>query len=178
MSSIRVMTLVAASVLAASFTPPAVAAKPASPVRVYVQEVARPGGAITYRYRVVNGSRAEITTLLIGYSFASGDPQLGVPTGWERHTVPASGSRSPRGWTFDIFRTAEESLFNLEWVIDRKAPGIRGRTTRQGFEVTLPKPDARYASGKWVVLLGSGRQTHFEGNLIPQAQALAAVRTR
>ena len=179
-----VVTLMAAIALAAFSTPTRSAPRGAPtrgvrpPVRVFVQEIARPGGAVTYRYRVVNGGGAEITTLLIGYSFEAGDPQLDVPSGWERNAVPAAGSRSPDGWTFDIFRTPDESLFNLEWVIDRTAPGIRGRTTRQGFEVTLPKPDPRYASGKWVVLLGSGHETHFEGDLIPHAQPLAVAKTR
>jgi hypothetical protein len=163
------MTLVAASALSA-LSIPTVAARAASPVRVYVQEIAR-SGAVTYRYRVVNGGRAEITALVVGYSFADGIPQLNVPSGWERNSVPTSGFRAPRGWSFDVFRTAEESLFNLEWVIDGPAPGIRARTTRQGFEVTIPKRDPRYAQGKWMVLLGSGQRTHFEGNLIPEPRA-------
>jgi hypothetical protein len=177
MRNTRIMMLAAALTLPAlsTFSTPAgAAARPANPVRVYVHEVARPG-AVTYRYRVVNGGRAEITTLLVGYSFAAGSPQLNVPAGWSRNAVPAASSRSPQGWTFDIFRTPEESLFNLEWV--SPAAGVRGRTTRDGFEITLPRRDPRYAQGKWTVLLGSGPRTHLEGNLIPE-HAPAALASR
>jgi hypothetical protein len=176
MWNIRSMMVAAAIAIPAFTTPAMAAARAAKPVRVYVHEVARPG-AVTYRYRVVNGGRAAITALVIGYSFADGIPQLSVPSGWSRKAVPASSSRSPRGWTFDIFRTPKESHFNLEWVSEGQTPGIRGRTTRDGFEVTIPKRDPRYAQGKWMVILGSGQRTHFEGNLIPESRPGAPARS-
>ena len=164
LTAIVLVGLVAAADHAAVPTDRAHATLAAPPVQVLVHKDARPG-AVTYRYRVVNGSAFEITTLLVGYDYFTNSPELRLaPIGWNGDSVPSTSARSPAGWHFAVIQTEEDSLVNLEWAIDTLATGMLGGTTGL-FEVTLPAEDPRYASGHWVVYLNSASQIYYVGNL-------------
>jgi hypothetical protein len=134
----------------------------ASPVQVYVQQSGKPS-AVTYRYRVVNGSPTEIAALWIGFDM-SADFQLTVgPVGWDGQTLPAASYRTPKGWHFNVYRTEEDSVLSVCWEVDTALTTIRSGATMSGFEVTLPKPDSLYVMGTWSATVTSG--PHFTGFL-------------
>jgi len=167
-----IVGLVAASDQAAGPTGTA-HATPETPVHVLVSKDTKPG-AVTYRYRVVNGSPFEITTLLVGSDSDSTDsygrPELRLaPIGWNGDSVPSTGARSPARWHFMVIQTEDDSLVNLEWQVDTLATGILGGAAESRFEVTLPREDPQYAGGHWVVFLNSGSRISYAGRMEPVA---------
>jgi len=110
------------------------------PVQVLVSKNTKPG-AVTYRYRVINGSAFEITSLLIGFNYFTNSPELRLaPLGWDGDRVPSTSARSPARWQFAVIQTEDDSLVNLAWEVDTLATGMLGGTNSSDFEVTLPAP--------------------------------------
>jgi hypothetical protein len=135
----------------------------APPVQVFLYKDTKPG-AITYGYRVVNGSAFQISTLMIGFNHFLDAPELRIaPTGWDGTNVPAANFRSPTGWKFEVTQTEEDSLINLQWQVDSLTTGLVGGATLGGFEVTVAQEDTRYADGHWTVYLKSAQQDYFTG---------------
>lgn len=135
------------------------------PVQVLLYKETKPG-AITYGYRVVNGSGFEVSTLLIGFDYFTGSPELRVvPSGWDGSSVPSTSFRAPSGWQFELTPTEDDSSFNVEWAVDSVTTGLIGGNTLAGFEVTVPQADPRYESGHWTVYLKSAEQSYFSGSI-------------
>jgi len=141
------------------------------PVQVLVSKNTKPG-AVTYRYRVINGSAFEITSLLIGFNYFTNSPELRLaPLGWDGDRVPSTSARSPARWQFAVIQTEDDSLVNLAWEVDTLATGMLGGTNSSDFEVTLPGEDPQYARGHWAVYLNSASQIYYTGNIAPAATA-------
>jgi len=137
----------------------------APPVQVLLYKDTKPG-AITYGYRVVNGSPYEIATLLIGFNHFLTAPELRIaPVGWDGSNTPASSFRSPTGWRFEVTQVEEDSLIYVGWQVDSVTTGLRGGVTLAGFEVTVAQQDPRYESGHWTVYLKSAQQDYFTGSI-------------
>lgn len=137
----------------------------APPVQVFLYKDTKPD-AMTYGYRVVNGSAFQISTLLIGFNHYLDSPELRIaPAGWDGSNVPATSFRSPNGWHFEVTPTEEDSLINLQWQVDSLTTGLLGGGTLAGFEVTVPQADSKYETGHWTVYLNSAQQNYFAGSI-------------
>jgi len=135
------------------------------PVQVFVYKDTKPG-AVTYGYRVVNGSAFEITSLAIGYDYYTNTPQLRIaPIGWDGNSVASTAARSPADWALTVTQVEDDSLVYMVWRVDTLKTGILGGATKLGFEVTLPEEDDRYTTGKWVVYLNSASQSYYAGSI-------------
>lgn len=131
------------------------------PVQVLVRRDIEPG-QVRYNYRVINGSAFLITSLVIGYDYVRGAPELPIgPVGLSDAGLPDSSTTSPSNWSFSIVEAEEDSLVQFEWKADTTADAIAGGAALGGFSVVLPQESAMNEAGHWTVYLNSTEEVHY-----------------
>lgn len=138
------------------------------PVQILVRKALQPGG-VAYRYRVINGSAFPITSVLIGYEYFHGQPELLMLD----YEVPPGAPTSPNAWTFEMQPTEEDSLGNIAWVASDPNGGIAGGQELVGFSIRLAAEESAYESGHWTVYLNSGEQIYYSGALAAETGQVA-----
>src|SRR5262249_36741484 len=73
-----------------------------------------------YKYSVVNGTEFPITTILIGFDLATGQPELPM---FDDAVLP-SGASAPDGWHLVMQPTEEDSLGSIEVESDGPAHNL------------------------------------------------------
>jgi len=141
-------------------------AQQAGGIKVDVQQQPLPNGQVLYRYRVDNHSDRAVVSLIVGYDYGNGIPQLtSQPVGWSFDTGLQAGSvGSPPGWTSVLVTTEEHAQVQLEWKSSGPSGDIDPLTSKTGFSVTVPAADQTFTSSQWTVYLDNA--TAMSGNLM------------
>ncbi len=121
-------------------------------VEVYAQHY---GGAVQYRYRIVNNGMFSISSVWIGYNTFNDSNRSNdvfelktLPLGMDIFDIPAASRESPLGW--DVVYIGQEETFahSIKWrVIDGNAAPLAVGATLNGMRITLGKMDSSYVSG-------------------------------
>jgi hypothetical protein len=127
---------------------------------------------VRYSYRVLNGSKSPVTTLLIGYDYFQRAAELPMgPVGLSDAGVPKSSVSSPAGWEFEIIDSEQGELIQFEWATRDTSRSIAGGHSMRGFSVLLPKACEKNETGHWTVYLDSAHQLYYSASLKPETSS-------
>lgn len=153
---------------------PAAWAQQASNAIVIAGRQVRPGGRVTYSYKVVNNGSQRITGLAIGSDYDRGVPELKVPpSGWTFESgAPAGALASPAHWSATVITTEDSPSFEIEWRNDGTADLLPGQKAA-GFSVTTSSSSSLYLVSHWTVFFGNS--TAASGLLVQEGKPRISI---
>lgn len=115
----------------------------------------------TYKYTVTNSSSGSIVKIFVGYD-PDKDPatELSIaPIKTNSTNNSVEGISSPANWKGDLYLVKKSDKFSLEWQVEKTVKeGVITGQSLEGFNVILPKQDALYRTGHWMVVFDNGKK--------------------
>jgi hypothetical protein len=145
-------------------------------VTVWVWQENKPA-EVVYHYRVENVSAEPLLSVNIGVDALTGgrneltvepvgfvDDEEAVPADMIGFPLPPGSFSAPPAWTASLILAEHEPGVSLLYSLtDRSAALISGML--RGFSISVPRADAAYRTGNWLVILERGIRV--SGKLLP-----------
>ena len=161
---LRWNVVVVSLILMASVVPQ-ILAQPTPAVVIEVTEEKMPVD-VTYNYLVTNHSTLTIGTIFLGYNWTTHTAELEDET---------TSVQAPDGWTGTDIRVEESDYGFIKWSStdpDDTVHEIPPGQELEGFQVTLPKPSAKFSKATWSVIF-----TNAKGTMVGQVTPVTPPRS-
>ena len=124
---------------------------------VQVHARALPAGAgVRYEYRIVNRSRAPISSLRIGFDQDLRLAWIGrVQNEWKPQAPVVGEGRAPKGWAVKFVRPGDNGGGFFEWIAATGKRAVAPGASLSGFSILSARPDEAYWGCRWTAYTSS-----------------------